>query len=264
MLEHLAAVARTRGIDTFVAETLPEQPPHARRVPRRRLPGRPRVRRRRRARDVPDRPDRSVAGDAGRAGADLRGAFGAAAAGAPLDRGDRRGPPAGDDRPRGVPQPARRRVHRAGLPGQPARRRRRQRSGLPDDPRRARRRRPRRRHGAGRVRGRRRRAVRGQGRARPHRHQRRVRRARQRRDRTAARRARPPSRHAARRAERHGRGQHPPRRLDERDLRAVPAGAGTDRLRVAVGRARHRAARPGRRASGSASRPSCPWATRPT
>ncbi len=104
-----------------------------------------------------------------------------------------RRPPTGHDRPRGVPQPARRRVHRRRLPGEPARHGGRERPGVPDasstSPTRSTSRsspcRPRR--CADVVRG-----VRGEGRARAHRHQRRVRRARQRRGRAGARRAGPP------------------------------------------------------------------------
>ena len=209
MLEHLAAVGAHARHPRVHGGDAARQPAHARRVPRRGLPGRARVRRRRRARHVPDRARPS----ASQAMQDEREQISEA-------RSVRRllaprsiavigaGRRAGHDRPRGVPQPARRRLHRARVPGQPARGRRRERARVPDRARRPRPGRPRGRHRARRV-GRRRRArVRGEGRPRARRDQRRVRRAGQRRRRAGARRARPPARDAARRPERHGRRQH--------------------------------------------------------
>ena len=117
-------------------------------------------------------------------------------------RGHRREPAAVDDRPRGVPQPARRRVHRSRLPGAPDRVVGRRRARLPDDRRRPRPGRPRGRHRPGCLRAGGGRGVRARRRPRPRRHLGRVRRGRRRpRGRRARhRRDRPPPRDAPGRA----------------------------------------------------------------
>ena len=191
-----------------------------------------------------------------------------AAAGAPLDRGDRREPPAGDDRPRGVPQPARVRIRGPGLSG--AIRTSASVAGVrayptmldvpdastspssscppPWSPRWSSECADKDVHGLVII-SRRVRRGRSDGKD-----------AEQR-----ARRARPPPRHADRRAELPRRRQHRTRtcRMNATFAPFAPV-RGARRLPVAVGRARHRAAQPGRRRSASASRRSCRSATRPT
>ncbi len=247
MLEHLAAVALVAWHHDVRRRDAARQSTHARGVPGRRVPGRARVHRRRRARHVPDRPDRDIAGDAGRAGADLGGPLGPPVPRAAVDRGGRRRPPArGRSATRCSPTSSPATSPGPSIPSTRTPTSSRACAAYPTildvpDPvdlavvtvpaasvmavveqcadKGV--------HGlivisAGF-------AERGSAD-----------------DRARAGRARPPARDAPGRPERHGRRQHRSRRLDERDLRAVPAGARAHRVRVAVGRARHRAARPGR------------------
>ena len=60
LLEHLAQAGRERGVEKFVAEVLPDNQKMISTLPRRRLPGAQRVRRRRDGAGVPDRPDRHL------------------------------------------------------------------------------------------------------------------------------------------------------------------------------------------------------------
>ena len=163
LLEHLAGIARANGISTFVADTLPGNSKMLNVFAAAGWEADEPLRRGHGPRPLRDRADDDLgrrgrgAREPGRVGVDR------AAARAALDRGDRREPPPGHDRPRAVPQPARVRLRGPGVPGEPdvglGRRRprvperaRRARRGRPRGRRRARRRGPRRRRASARRR----------------------------------------------------------------------------------------------------------------
>ena len=133
LLEQLAARAAEAGIESFVAEVLPDNAPMLARLPRRGLRGLAHARRRRGRGALPDRADRAVPRTRRGARPRRRRRVAAAVLRAGDRRGHRRVEAARLDRRRAVPQHPRRRLRRRRVSRQPRRRGGRRRARLHDD-----------------------------------------------------------------------------------------------------------------------------------